>query len=367
MKKICNIYNTPSHYRLKIYSLLDEEYDCVFIFGDDDLHVKCFEIGKLKNARFVRNYHFGKFIFQPSILPYIFNKYDAYIMTPGTNNLSIWFFLLLSKLFSKKKVYLWTHGIYGYESKLKMLIRNAHFKLADGLLIYGDYACRNMINMGYKAEKIYAIHNSLDYDTQLPIRKKINTTGIYADHFGNNYPVLLFIGRLTKVKKLEMLLDSVAKSRGEGKNYNVIFVGDGVEKESLIDRTNQLGLQEQVWFFGACYDEEENARLIHNADLCVAPGNVGLTSIHSLMYGTPVLTHNDFKWQMPEFEVIKEWETGCFFERDNVSDLAKKITEWFNINGHYREKVRKACYEVIDTEWNPHYQMGVIKKILKNL
>ena len=146
-----------------------------------------------------------------------------------------------------------------------------------------------------------------------------------------------------------------------------LFVGDGVEKESLIAQANQLGLQEQVWFYGECYDEEENARLIHNADLCVAPGNVGLTSIHSLMFGTPVLTHNDFKWQMPEFEVIKEWKTGCFFERDNVSDLATKITQWFNINGNDRETVRKACYEVIDTEWNPHYQMEVIKKIMKNL
>ena len=124
-----------------------------------------------------------------------------------------------------------------------MLIRNVHFKLADGLLIYGDYACRNMINMGYKAENMYVIHNSLDYDRQLPIRKKMNTTGIYTEHFENSYPVLLFIGRLTKVKKLGMLLDAIAKSRGEGKNYNVIFVGDGVEKESLIAQANQLGLQ----------------------------------------------------------------------------------------------------------------------------
>ena len=60
---------------------------------------------------------------------------------------------------------------------------------------------------------------------------------------------------------------------------------------------------------GECYSEETNAKLIYNADLCVAPGNIGLTAIHVMMFGCPAITHNDFKWQMPEFEAIKSMET----------------------------------------------------------
>ena len=44
----------------------------------------------------------------------------------------------------------------------------------------------------------------------------------------------------------------------------------------------------------------------------VSPGNVGLTAIHSLSYGTPVLTHNNFNNQMPEVESIQPGFNGYF-------------------------------------------------------
>ena len=43
-------------------------------------------------------------------------------------------------------------------------------------------------------------------------------------------------------------------------------------------------------FQGAVFDES-NSELIYHSDLCVSPGNVGLTAIHSLTYGVPVATH----------------------------------------------------------------------------
>lgn len=55
-----------------------------------------------------------------------------------------------------------------------------------------------------------------------------------------------------------------------------------------------------------------NAEFIYNADLCVSPGNVGLTAMHSLVFGCPVITHNCFEWQMPEFEAIQPGITGDF-------------------------------------------------------
>lgn len=71
-------------------------------------------------------------------------------------------------------------------------------------------------------------------------------------------------------------------------------------------------VDKNVWFYGSCYDEQTNAELIYNADMCVAPGNVGLTAIHAMTFGCPVITHSDFKWQMPEFEAIHPGKTGDF-------------------------------------------------------
>ena len=62
--------------------------------------------------------------------------------------------------------------------------------------------------------------------------------------------------------------------------------------------------------YGETFDEAEISKLLNHADLCVSPGNVGLTAMHALAYGVPVATHNDFKNQMPEFEAITPGKTG---------------------------------------------------------
>ena len=67
---------------------------------------------------------------------------------------------------------------------------------------------------------------------------------------------------------------------------------------------------------------------------------------------------------LPEFESIISGKTGDFFEKDNVEDLARCISNWFTSKSGSRDEVRKACYKEIDEYWNPHYQLNVIKKTL---
>ena len=117
-------------------------------------------------------------------------------------------------------------------------------------------------------------------------------------------------------------------------------------------------------FYGPCYDEKENAQLIYDANMCVAPGNIGLTAIHSLSFGTPALTHDSFEYQMPEYEAIIDGKTGTFFKKDDVNSMADAIQNWIE-NNTDRDKTRHACYEEIDARWNPEFQMKVLKKHLK--
>ena len=99
--------------------------------------------------------------------------------------------------------------------------------------------------------------------------------------------------------------------------------------------------------------------------MCVAPGNIGLTSIHALTFGCPAITHNDFHHQMPEFEAITEGKTGMFFERGNQESLTQTIERWFKQENYDREKIRLYCYKEIDNNWNPDYQMRVLKSVIK--
>ena len=67
---------------------------------------------------------------------------------------------------------------------------------------------------------------------------------------------------------------------------------------------------------------------------------------------------------MPEFEAIKEKETGIFFKYDNWESLASKINEWFDSVGD-RESVRKKCMKEVDDFWTPYYQIEILQNGLK--
>ena len=146
---------------------------------------------------------------------------------------------------------------------------------------------------------------------------------------------------------------------------NCVLVGSGECENELKKKVDSYGLQRQFWFYGASYDESVNAELIYNADICVSPGPIGLTTIHSLMFGTPVITHDDFTHQGPEFEAIRQGVTGNFFKSGDVDSLAICISQWL-LEHQDREDIRRLCFEVIDMYYNPHYQISVMKSIFSD-
>ena len=365
--KLCCIFTTAPHYRSAIYKLIDKNYTCDWFFNDCKTDIKRLDYNVLSGNVTIQKHcklPLG-FTFQKGVLRLLFKPYDKYFIFLYSNSLSTWLFLLLAKMFPRKKVYGWTHGWYGKETKLESFLKKHIFMCADEIFTYGNYARDLMIKEGFNPQRLHILHNSLDYDKQLELRNSGLKSEIFKKHFHNENPVLIFIGRLTPVKKLDMLVKAIAILREKGENYNLVFVGDGTEKEKLISLTKQRKVDDRIWFYGACYAEETNAELIFNADLCVAPGNVGLTAMHTMVFGTPVISHNNFPYQMPEFEAIIPGKTGCFFKMDDTEDLINKIIDWFNYNAGCRENVRKNCMDEIDSQWNPYFQMDVIKRTIK--
>ncbi len=362
--RVCNIFNTPAHYCKSIFVLMDKTFDCKFVFGDDFPSVKKFDASILKSSEFVHYRYIKRILFIPGVIKYAFKKYDYYIINPSTNCVTMWVFFLILKLFPSKKIFTWTHGMYGNESCRQRFFKKIQYYLSDGEFIYGDYAIDLMKNAGYNENKLFPIHNSLDYNSQKALRSTANSKSIYYDHFGNNDPVLLMIGRLNKRKRLPMLLDAVLILEEKGVHVNVVFVGEGEEGDNLRRLANKKNISDRIWLYGACYDERSNAELIYNAELCVMPGDIGLTAIHALTFGLPVITHNYFPSHGPEFEVIKPGVTGDFFENGSVESLADKISNWLN-HANDRQAIRENCYSVIDKEWTPEYQINIIKAALK--
>lgn len=366
--KIAMLFPYAPSYREAIYKMMEKEFDIDWYFCGNakrNLRLLDYKILNRCNLDLKERRVYGRITYYQGLSKLPLYDYDAIILTGVTRCLSEWKVVL--KYGNKKhkpKIYLWTHGWYGREKSWQKKLKKILFHGCDGLLLYGDYAKNEMIKEGFAAKKLHVIHNSLDYKKQLALRESLHSTDIFVNYFKNANPTLIFIGRLTPEKKLNMIIDSMANLRTRGELYNLVLVGDGQMRKSIQEEIDAKGLSKQIWLYGECYDEQRNAELIYNSDLCVSPGNIGLTAVHSLMFGCPALTHSNFKWQGPEFEVIIPDKTGIFFEQNNVDSLTENISNWLKAHKEDREIIRQNCFDKIDNDWNPEYQIKVLKSVL---
>ena len=368
--KVCGIFNFAPHYRLPIYKLMSERLGADFYFCDRLPYTNSIKkIDYSQLTTFKKELKLGNIRSRSlwkGMYKLAFKPYDIYIITPDHRSPSQWLFLLACKLLGKKVVG-WWHGIApGYNSKGKeWRERKSFFRLLDGNFIYGDKAREYMDRIKFPAKNKLTIYNSLDYDISVEKRKENLTSRIYKEYFGNDNPVLLFIGRLTKIKKLDMIIEAHRLLLNKGIKTNVVFIGGGEEAENL-QNSIPADAKDYFWFRGPVYDENEISTMLYNADLCVSPGNVGLTAIHALYYGLPTITNDNFLTQMPEHECIIHGETGAFFKDGDTESLAAEIKHWFECS-HKREEVRNKCYKVADTTFNPYRQVEIMKEMINIL
>lgn len=349
---------------------MNDILNCDFIVGDmlDDIkEMDTFLLTNLK-YKFQRKTIGGPIYLDKGAVSYFWknrNQYDIILLGGDAYSISVWIVLFLSK-FTGKKVVIWTHGYYGKEGKATTFMKKWFYGMADRLFLYGDYAKKGLAEHSIVPEnKSVVVYNSLDYDAQLRLRNKVGSLSVYKNHFKNDNPNVIFIGRLAFVKKLDLLISAAAKLRDSNFNINITFIGDGEAAQALKELSAKYNLG-NIWFYGGCYDQTVLSEMIYNADLCVSPGNVGLTAMHCLMFGCPVITHDNFAMQMPEFEAIEHGISGNFFEYGNVDSLAASIKTRLT-NNLSREEIRKKCYEVMDGKYNPQSQIVTMQNTFNEL
>lgn len=362
---LCFITNIAPHYREPIFSLIDKEIGCDFYIGDH-IHtkLKVFDYHILSGYRkTLKNRFIGPFYWQQGSVQLVFKPYKYYILDGEPFCLSSWVILILCRLLGKKTI-AWTHGWYGRESLLKGFIKKIFYKQFSTLMLYNRYAMRLMEEIGFDPNRMYCIANSMDSDKEKAIRATLQPSNVYSSHFNNNLPTIIYCGRIQKWKKLEMIIDSMKMLKDAGHPVNAVFIGKDVEEVHLERYAEQCGLQANVWMYGPCYDDAIIGQMFYDAAVCVSPGNVGLTAIHSLSFGCPVITHNNFSFQNPEFEAIAPGVTGDFFEQGSLYSLTQTIEKWTYHTSVQREDTRHAAFNEIDKKWNVHYQIKIIKEVL---
>jgi hypothetical protein len=85
--------------------------------------------------------------------------------------------------------------------------------------------------------------------------------------------------------------------------------------------------------------------------------------MHALAYGVPVISHDDFDQQMPEFEAIVPGKTGDFFAHDDVDSLADTIVRF--LRSPISSEMRHAeARRIIDEFYNPRRQRELVDEAI---
>ena len=367
MSKIL-VYGGETKYRFELYKNLakKEGYDFVICLAPRSQKLKQFKFteidrisGVLEYIKIFGNAHYYKNFYKKG--------YDLYIIA-GPYTLNSWL-ILIRKFFTDIKVVSWSHGIYGRESRMRKVLKKLYYRLCDSNLVYGERGKLLLIQNGIDPEKVEWVGNCLDIVDANDVINKIHTTNVLKDISGNDFPNLIFVGRVTKVKKLEQVIGAMEILEHSGKRVNFFVIGGMVDGTDFMNLLSRSVVRKRVFLLGEEHDIIKVGNYVYNSDLLVSPGNVGLTAITSLLFGTPILTHSSFEFQGPEYECVLPGITGDFFEMDNVEDLAKKIDNWISsvTSNKSRDKFRQNCREEYYRKWNPHVETERIVKHINTL
>lgn len=305
---------------------------------------------------------------QTNVFNRIFSKnYQLFVFDGAISHITTWIFSILCRL-ARKKVLFWTHGLKGTDKGVKNILKTIFFHyLPHGLIIYGNFSKEIMSQKGFNPDKIFVIGNSLNYLKQKQLRleltKNKNVLLEYKKSILNDYKTIIFIGRLIPNKKVDKIISLVYDLKQENIYLNCIIIGNGENKDHLTRLISQNDLTAQFYFAGPVYDEEEIAKLFLISDLMLSPGNVGLNCIHSLAYGIPVITHDNFSYQNPEIEAINHGKNGLLYRFDDYTDMKEKVRDWF-LSEH--PNILEECLEPIEKKYNPINHARLINHAVSN-
>lgn len=289
-----------------------------------------------------------------------FGNFDTYIFLGNGQWLSTWVAAVVARM-RGRRVLFWTHGWTRRDRGMKRYLRVIFYRLANGLLLYGDRARSIGMELGFSSTSLYVMYNSLDFDKQqFLLSKQAADAGaaMRAELFGDpNVPMVIAAARLTTAKRFDLLIRAIGVVSRRHRPVNLLIVGDGPER----DRLHHLAFAEgvRVAMVGECYDEERLALLFSAAAVTVSPGNIGLTCMHSLGYGVPVITHDDPEEQGPEYEAVSPGHTGEFFRKGSVDALAASIERWTQ-SATVPAAVRDRCIATVRERYHASFQRQVM-------
>ncbi|HEF3553582.1 TPA: glycosyltransferase [Campylobacter upsaliensis] len=135
--------------------------------------------------------------------------------------------------------------------------------------------------------------------------------------------VVLFLGRFSKEKGVLRLIDIWKKVQEEAKfrEWNLVFVGDGVLKEAMQDKINKLNLNDTIIIKGFTNDVEKEYLSASIYAMSSYSEDFGMVLIESASYALSSVAFDIAGLS----DIIENEKSGFLIEDGNLQEFAKKL------------------------------------------
>lgn len=242
--------------------------------------------------------------------------------------------VLIGLIYAKKRnlTHIWhVHEIIESPKAVVKIFKNALLSKANSIIIYNSQATKEFWNKGNAAldKKSVVVLNGLDASEIQLTEQEALSIKEKTVRAKKNEIVIALVGRISRWKGQQLLLDAFHALTSKHKNIRLLFVGSTppnqeIFLDNLVQKIKEYGLSEQVTVLPF---QDEIAKIWEVIDIAVVPSTepepFGLVALEAMLASKPVVgaNHGGLK------EIIVTNQTGILFEPNNVNALVHSLEE----------------------------------------
>lgn len=228
---------------------------------------------------------------------------------------------LFAPLWSSAPVLLLVHHLFG-----RVAFQEASFPLA-----LATWLLERPIPPVYTRVPAVAVSGSTARDLEerglLPERITVIPNGVDASGFspappGGRFPepTLLYLGRLQRYKRVDLVLQAVARLRDQGVEVRLLVGGKGEHRAALEELRDRLGLADRVEFLGFVPEDRKRELLRRSwVHVLTSPKEGwGISVLEAAACGTPSVASDSPGLR----DSVRDGETGLLVPHGDVAALA---------------------------------------------
>jgi len=339
LKKVLFIEPVIAHYRRDTFKLIFSNgyFSCAILAGREYEGVRPAYLEQSILDSYITFSLFGhRFHFLKNALWNVKHYKPNAIVCSGVDfhHLHTILIFIWAKLHGIKFIW-WSHATEGKQGWIGFIARKFLYRSSAGVLAYSKAGLLRLQKFGMQPSKVVVVGNSMNNEDY----------GLNVNHADSDRFTILFSGRITPEKKLDVLVKAIPIIVRKIPSLRCLIIGGG-NINPIVNLAKELGVEKHIEFLGPAYGSDLQ-RFFALAHLFVYPGGIGLSMAHALSYGLPVITTDAMHEHGPEIELLKPGVNGDFFQDRNPHSLSNSITIWAEKLNTNTGSIRNACRETL--------------------